>query len=518
MTLIESEPLFVTYAARAGGVGIEAPGVSAPVRAASVDDFLQLEHPGPATSAPTTAKTKYNRGVKRARWLARWTAFLIGSAPICIIGSARANGRFPEAQLIESVPGDPSTLFLRATFGVLVSRDAGKSWRWICERALGYEGQWDPPVAATRDGRLWVGLEDGLVSTRDGCELDVAAELDGHTVKDLTIDPKGETLWAITGAPGKKSFVWRRSPGKAFERLAGMDDTNFMTIEVAPSSPSRVYVSGQPYSTIRGQIFRSDDGGMTFTSEKNDLAADGPFFIGAVDPRDPKRLLVRHLHAKGSDLLVTRDGGKKFENVLTMTSAMFGFAKTADGTTYWAGSGLPEHGIFRSTDRGEHFENVSKNGVLCLHAAAPDALFACQNAFTPGAPAIAVSYDRGKSMTPLARFADIEGPVACASPDARASLCSGTWPETKALLTPTLDGDASPDARRPRRRKDAGTQDAGEAEPAAPAPRSRCGCEVVGMPGDAPDLRWLIAGVGPLMLRVRSSILRGSKLTQRRRS
>lgn len=459
------------------------------------------------------AKTKYNRVVKRARW----TGFLIGSALICTIGSSRANGRFPEAQLIESVPGDPSTLFLRATFGVLVSRDAGKTWRWICERALGYEGQWDPPVAATRDGRLWVGLEDGLVSTRDGCDLEAAAELDGHTVKDLTIDPTGETLWAITGAPGKKSFVWRRQPGKRFERLAGMDDTNLMTIEVAPSNPSRVYLSGQSYSTIRGQIFRSNDGGATFTAEKNDLQAEGPFFIGAVDPQDPNRLLVRHLHTKGSDLLLSRDGGKTFKNVLAMTSAMFGFAKTADGSTYWAGSGLPEHGLFRSTDRGEHFENASKSGVLCLHAASPDALFVCQNAFTPGAPAIGVSRDRGKTVTALARFADIEGPVACPTPDARGSLCSGTWPETKALLTPGLD--AGTDAgTRPRRRKDAGASDVLDGEGSSPAPRSRCGCEVVGAPGSALDLRWLIAGLGPLVVRVRSSIMRGSKLTQRRPS
>ncbi|MBA3780037.1 MAG: pseudouridine-5'-phosphate glycosidase [Chloroflexi bacterium] len=54
---------------------------------------------------------------------------------------------------------DGSTIFLRATFGILVSRDAGKTWQWICERALGYEGSWDPPIAVTRDGRLWVGLD-----------------------------------------------------------------------------------------------------------------------------------------------------------------------------------------------------------------------------------------------------------------------------------------------------------------------------------------------------------------------
>jgi hypothetical protein len=427
----------------------------------------------------------------------------------------RANGRFPEAQQIESVPGDPTTLYLRATFGVLVSHDSGKRWQWICERALGYEGQWDPPITVTRDGRLWVGLEDGLVSTRDGCDLEAAAELDGHTVKDLTTDPNGETLWAITGAPGKTSFVWRRLPGKKFERLAGMDDTNVMTIEVAPSNPSRVYVSGQPYSTIRGQIYRSNDGGTTFTAQKNRLEAEGPFFIGAVDPQDPDRILVRHLHGKGSDLLLSRDGGKKLVNVLSMTSAMFGFAKARDGTTYWAGSGLADHGLFRSVDRGEHFENVSKSGVLCLHAAAPDALFACENALTQGAPVVAVSHDRGATMLPLARFTDIEGPVTCAGAETRASLCSGAWPETKAMLTPNLDAGAVDGKKTRRRKTDGGAEIDAGADVVVPASRrSTCGCEVVGQPSASLDLRWLIAGVVPLLLRVRSFIVRGSRLTR----
>ena len=158
--------------------------------------------------------------------------------------------------------GDGSTLFLRTTFGVLVSRDAGASWRWICERALGYEGRWDPPTAVTRDGRLWVGLDNGLGSTLDGCKTDVSHELDGETVKDLTTDARGETLWAITGTPNKPSAVWRRrfGGGGKWERLGGkgLESMNLLTIEVAPSKLARLYVSGEPYDTVRGRLFRKN--------------------------------------------------------------------------------------------------------------------------------------------------------------------------------------------------------------------------------------------------------------------
>lgn len=426
-------------------------------------------------------------------------AFVIAVALTCIAeGRAYANGRFPQAQAIVSVPGsNGATLFLRATFGVLVSRDGGKTWQWVCERALGYEGTWDPPIAATRDGRLWVGLEGGLVSTVEGCEMKASADLAGETIKDLTVDARGETVWAITGAPGKKSFVWR-SAGDRFEKLAGLDDTNFMTIEVAPSNASRVYVSGQPYGTVRGRLYRSDDGGKTLRGEANDREAEGPFFIAGVDPKDPNRVLVRHLHTTGSDVLLTKDGGKTFASVLSMKSAMFGFAKSEDGKTYWAGSGLADHGIWRSTDRGEKWEQLARHGVLCLHATATG-LFVCENPFVLGAPAIGLSTDEGKTVRSIASFGDVQGPVACAN------ACAALWPETRAQVVARVDGGA-------RARKDGGA-DAGVLLPEPK--RSSCSCDVIGG-HDRSDRSRTTAGFSALVALISARRVRGSKLTQHR--
>ena len=424
-----------------------------------------------------------------------------------------ANGRFPQAQAIESVPGsDGSTLFLRATFGILVSRDAGTTWRWICERALGYEGSWDPPIAVSRDGRLWIGLERGLVSTLDGCTIDTATELEGEQIKDLTIDAKGETVWALTGAPDKRGAIWRRSSAK-WERMGLLPDgINPMTLEVAPSTPSRVYVTGQPYGTLRGWLWRSDDGGKTITGAKNELANTGPLFIAAVDPKDANRVLLRHLHTTGSTVLVTPDGGKTFKEVLAMESAMFGFAKSTDGLTYLAGSGLPEHGIYRSTDRGEHFERVSNHGVLCLHDAPGGRLFVCENPFTLGGPGIAVSTDQGKTVTALAAFGDVKGPVVCDS-DAGAGLCADAWPEMRASVIPRDAGPSDAQAGGTRRKRaDAGAVDAG-ATPET-SRRSSCGCTVAGAPR-GPDRAWLTTGLLPLVVWARARRRRGSSRDQR---
>ncbi len=509
--------------------------------------FEQPEHPGApavtsasATNATDRAAPRYNEAVLAPRFvipagvlrrsavaLVSFLSVLLPSlttlALVCITRDAHANGRFPLAQAFETVPGsDGSTIYLRTTFGILVSRDAGGTWQWICERALGYDGSWDPPIAVTRDGRLWVGLERGLVSTIDGgCAVETASDLDGEQVKDLTVDPKGETLWALTGAPEKAGAIWKRSASNGkWQRMGTMPaNINPMTLEIAPSRPSRIYVTGQPYGTVRGWLWRSDDGGKTITGAANDLEHSGPFFIAAVDPKDPNRVLMRHLHTTGSTVLVTADAGKTFKEVLSMDSAMFGFAKSPDGATYFAGSGLAKDGIFRSTDRGEHFERISNHGVLCLHdapASSGTRLFVCENPTTLGGPAIGLSRDRGANVTTIATFADIRGPIACsggtdggaADPDAGGGMCAAAWPEARVAILPRppRPGDTVADAG----------PDAGPSEATAPR-RSACGCKVVGNAENPLDHAWLTTGLLPLVLWGRARRRRGSRPAQRRR-
>lgn len=525
----------MTYAARAGAMAIALPGVVGPDPADHEvpPEACFFEHPEHPAELSTSAAAPSETSVRCKRYKEDVTALtlrrtsvallfsLVTLAFVCITGRARANGRFPQAQAIESVPGsDGSTIFLRATFGILVSRDAGKSWRWICERALGYEGTWDPPIAVTHDGRLWVGLERGLVSTLDGCTVDTASELAGEQVKDLTVDTKGETLWVLTGAPDKRGAIWRRSSHGAvpkWERMGEMPESiNPMTLEVAPSKPSRIYVTGQPYGTVRGWLWRSDDGGKTITGAKNDLANTGPLFIAAVDPKDANRVLLRHLHTTGSTVLVTPDAGRTFKEVLAMESAMFGFAKSPDGLTYFAGSGLPEHGLYRSTDRGEHFERVANHGLLCLHDAPGGRLFVCENPVTLGGPGIALSTDRGRTVSILATFGDIQGPVTCGGadaapgPDAGGSLCADAWPEMRAAVLPR---DAGARAKEDAGATDGGL-DAGSAIDPAPARRSTCGCIAVGASKTAPDPASLTTGLLPLAVWARARRRRGSRPTR----
>src|SRR5262245_46688717 len=128
--------------------GVRWPAPPAPPRG----ERLQPEHPAATVARTSAREAMYNRGVLPFTRVALAGLVFIAAATRC--STAHANGRFPEAQTFESAPGtDGKTVFLRTTFGVLVSRDRGEHWRWICERALGYGGQWDPAIAVTRDGR-----------------------------------------------------------------------------------------------------------------------------------------------------------------------------------------------------------------------------------------------------------------------------------------------------------------------------------------------------------------------------
>ncbi len=394
---------------------------------------------------------------------------------------ARANGRFPKAQQIVTVPGsDGKTVFLRATFGVLVSRDAGATWSWICEQAMGFSGTWDPPIAATRDGRLWSGLPDGLSSTQDGCDVIRVPELTGESVVDLTTEPGGDRVVVVTSTPGKPAFVWRRPNAKApFARLgAGVTGVSFDTVDVAPSKPTRVYATAAPVGGgKRAHLFRSDDGGATLDELDVKLEKDGRLFLSAIDPKDPDRLFVRHTNESGTDLLLSADGGKTFVSVLKTKSSMFGFAAAVDGASYFAGAGDPIEGVFRSRDRGATWEAASKTSVLCMFADGPR-VFACSNPYTRGGWAVAVSTDAATTFRPLAAFDDVKGPLACEA--GAGATCASLWGEVRAAVVappravPSMAIDAAPP-------KDAATE-APSAGAALPAKRA-CGCGATGRGG-----------------------------------
>lgn len=399
---------------------------------------------------------------------------------------ASGNGRFPKADMLVGVPGSEGRdLYLRSTFGVLVSHDAGKKWEWICEEALGFSGTWDPPIAVTRSAVLYVGLQNGLRKVSKGCEGTAVPELAGEPVSDVSVDGSGKHAVVVTSPLDRAGAFYREGDDGKFDKRASLPEGyTWDTVDVAPSSTggSRVYMTGVKYpNKPYAHFLRSNDGGKTFEESKLTLPADGRLFLSGIDPNNVDRVFVRQIGDDWTELLLSTDGGTKFESVLHTKSSLLGFALSPDGKTAWAAAGDPKEGLYRSDDGGLHFSHVADASLVCLHANKVG-LFGCSNPMTRGGPLLFGSSDRGVTVSALSAFSDIRGPASCQK------SCGAAWAATEQLVLRGAVADVVPQATTAATTPVAVMKDAGGAEgalqpaaaPANEAPKKSCGCDAQG--------------------------------------
>src|SRR4029078_12724464 len=93
--------------------------------------------------------------------------------------------------------------------------DRGRSWRWICERAIGFSGPEDPSYVITKSGAIVAGLFDCLRVSRDGGLSWEAVKTDATVFVDLTLRSDGAVVALASsydrhGEAGSlyKSQVW----------------------------------------------------------------------------------------------------------------------------------------------------------------------------------------------------------------------------------------------------------------------------------------------------------------------
>lgn len=382
----------------------------------------------------------------------RTSALLAFAAVTCISGLAAANGRFPYANHLVVDPKDPTHLVVRTTYGIIQSFDAGTSWKWICEKAGGYGGVFDPAVDVTSTGRMLVGLFDGLSSSTDrGCTFATQpAPVAKEYVIDLVVEPKDPShALALTstglGAAGFHVVVFQSLDAGAIWTQAGVDlpkDFNSETIEVAPSRTDRIYASGIVGVMPRqGIIEVSDDRGATWSRQNIDLMGGQAPYIGAVDPGNPDVVYARidgtsDGTTRADHLMVSKDGAKTWTEIGGTNGDMFGFALSPDGTKIAFGG--PKDGLMIASTSDYAFKQVSTIGVRCLRWTGAG-LYACASDY-PDNFTVGLSTDEGKSWKPLYRLAELQ-PLQCPG-DAATSICADQWPLVQSTIGQDQDGGA----------------------------------------------------------------------------
>jgi MYXO-CTERM domain-containing protein len=419
-----------------------------------------------------------------------------------------------------SVAGAPDHLVVRATFGLIQTFDGGKTWRWICEQAIGVSGEADPPLTVSESGALiLVSPKGGLLVSRDrGCSWAPGpALLESKKTVDLTRDPAdGRRVLVVASTVAtiddrglvayENKVAETRDGGETWSELAPLpSDFSAETLEVAPSDPRRIYVSGTASNNpLLGVIARSEDGGASWIRSELTLPqGSGSVFVGAIDPADPDRLWIR-VPARGdvfgffpASLLVSADRAQTFTTVAATARAMFGFALSPDGTRLAYGG--PFDGLFVGPAAGP-FTKVSDLGVRCLKWG-ERGLYACGSqppdpftlGLSPNADGVFEPLYEARTTCPMTCEAG-SFQAACAMPWSAIgpaigapSTCDVPWsdagsPDAGAVggtggTSGTSGSSGQPDASSP--------QDGGGATPGFAAPveaRGGCACELAPPP------------------------------------
>jgi photosystem II stability/assembly factor-like uncharacterized protein len=271
---------------------------------------------------------------------------------------------------IAVAPSDPNIVYvgsgeglqrpdLSTGDGVYKSTDAGKTWTHLGLR----DGQQIPQIIVDpRDpNRLFVAVlghpygpnaERGIFRSTDGGRtFDKVLYKDENTGGiDVAFDPQNAqtiyaVLWEARQAPwengaysGPGSGMFKSTDGGATWRQIGRglptfdrDGLGRIGIGIAPSLPNRVFATVD--AARNGGLYRSDDGGETFTKATDDtrvVSRASDFAEVKVDPKNPDVVFTASIVAWKST-----DGGKTF-------SALRGAPGGDDYHRFWINPDNPD--------------------------------------------------------------------------------------------------------------------------------------------------------------------------------
>lgn len=383
----------------------------------------------------------------------RFLALVLASCLALSISSvARAHGSFPEGRQVLGDPTKPDRLWMRTTYGVLLSEDHGKTWGWICYEAPAFVPTEEPIFVVTANGTLFGALFDGLKKTGDGCGWDfVSAELQ-KTTTGLVVDPGDlNHVWALVsrgnGEGGFENELWESTnAGTAFTLVGAPYGTDglLLSLGVAPSEPSRMYIAGLFASSFGNGlltgVLRSTDGGKNW--ERTDLTAPPgtSVFVAGVDPTNADNVYVRFekLNESSAELteswvMLSTDGGQSFQELLRKKAILFGFTFTPDNSQVMVGFGdpqgainvdKPDLGLWSAPSGTATFTQVHPNHISCLSYIGNE-LWACTSQFSDGFE-LGVSTNDGQSFDKVMELGHVS-PLVCPAGTPTGDKCLAPW-------------------------------------------------------------------------------------------
>jgi hypothetical protein len=384
-------------------------------------------------------------------------AVLLGAS-----GAAWAHAGLPETSNVTLRRGHPEDFFVGATFGAVISRDSGKTWRWVCPDAMGYGG-WRPESYVWRGtGDLLAATGNALLTSKDGaCSWASHPAFKDTWVTALAAHPTDDAvLYVTTGrSTSVTNGLFRSEDGGATWQALPLQRAGvlFSAVRVSTADPRTLYVSASDLT--RMYLFRSDDAGRTWEELPQTFPAlvrPFDFVVTATDPVNPQAVWARVSAQGATHILHSTDGGRTFtaRSGGGIDDVFVNMDVSADGTTAWVGT---YNSFFRSQAGSPFVKLELPTGNACATRVG-DVLYGC------GSPwlhdwSLARSRDEGSTWEPLFSLEDIQGSHQCPAGTPVRELCPSRWPQLAETLGAPLYPDGIPDAGT----SDAGTSDAGPA-------------------------------------------------------
>ncbi|MBK7536944.1 MAG: hypothetical protein IPI49_16600 [Myxococcales bacterium] len=361
-----------------------------------------------------------------------WSHFLrsLGLASLGLVlavAPASANGR-PPAGLDIRVRS--SQILVSTTFGIVQSQDNGGEWTWMCEASFGTGGVFDPDFElSTRSSTIFTTAIEGMLVTRDGCVYQPSA-LGERFISSIAMASNGDFFAAASDGEGSK--IYRSTDDGVTFAQASNAFRNYDTwrgMEVAPSDPSRIYLSG--LRVVFGMpkqylMYRSTDAGKTFTATPltgfTGMSAETVIFIAGVSATNPDLVFARLTAVDGTTgeaIYRSSNGGDTWTQILAKPEPI-AFLVRKNGELI---AGTDNSGTVRSVDGGTTFTAVDgAPHLLCLYEDSAATIYGCTQNYGGDAAAVMTSTD-GLTWTKTVRFQDISAPTSCAAGTMQQDYC-----------------------------------------------------------------------------------------------
>jgi len=299
----------------------------------------------------------------------------------------------------------------------------------------------------------------------------------------IDIAPTGD-VWVATADNGKPNDIYRSTDNARTFQPTGLSSPSiwWKSVAVAPSRAQRIYATGyqvagtlpdggQSPPTTHLEI--SDDTGAHWHASPLtgvQFGAMPQLFVIGVEPTNPDIVFVASslANASGDRLYRSIDGGATFTEVLATTASIIDFAIERSGAMLVATFGGA--GSYRSVDHGASFAPLTGAPQLaCVGERGDGAVFGCGANWEPDFKAVAKTTD-GATWNQLFRFVELAGPLDCPAGTEEQRTCAAQWPAVQQQFGTTgptacnapLSDDAPPPPRRSGGCCDAGASGGGE--------------------------------------------------------